>query len=181
MGAAPRRHTDRPPFVELQAERIPDLIPAATDFAPGQHQFGPRYVRRNTLMMFNLNLYARMLVEDFQRNGGRIEIREFHSPNEFGQLPQRTLVNATGYGARALLGDESITPVRGQLARVIPQPEISYGIYYRNVAFVPRRDGLVFQATGEDDYYGYGDETTVPDGAEAELAVNTIAGLFPAA
>ncbi len=180
LTGAPHRHSDRPPFAELQAERIPDLIPAAEDFAPGRHQFGTRYVRRNTLMMFNLSLYARMLLEDFQRNGGRIEIREFHSPAEFGQLPQRTLVNATGYGARALLGDESLTPVRGQLARLIPQPEIGYGIYYRNVSFVPRRDGLVFQATGDDDYYGYGDETTRPDRAEAELAVNTIAGLFSA-
>ncbi len=180
LSAAPHRHTDRPPFAELQAERIPDLIPVAEDFAPGRHQFGTRYVRRTPLMMFNLNLYTRMLVEDFQRNGGRIEIREFHSPDEFGRLPQRTLVNATGFGARALLGDDSITPVRGQLARVIPQPEIGYGIYYRNVSFVPRRDGLVFQATGNDDYHGYGDETTVPDRAEAELAVNTIAALFGA-
>ncbi|MBV8741005.1 MAG: FAD-binding oxidoreductase [Sinobacteraceae bacterium] len=180
LTAGPHRHSDRPPFAELQEERIPDLIPAPQDFAPGRHQFGARYVRRNTLMMFNLSSYARMLVEDFQRNGGRIEVREFHSPNEFGQLAQRTLINASGYGARALLGDESVIPVRGQLARVIPQPEIGYGIYYRNVAFVPRRDGLVFQATGEDDYYVYGDETTVPDRAEAELAVNTITSLFSA-
>ena len=80
-----------------------------------------------------------------------------------------------------MLGDESVTPVRGQLARVIPQPEIGYGIYYRYVSFVPRRDGLVFQATGEDDYYGYGDGSSVPSRAEAELAVNTITSLFSAA
>jgi D-amino-acid oxidase len=32
--------------------------------------------------------------------------------------------------------------------------------------------------TGDDDYYGYDDDSTEPDRAEAELAVNTIAGLF---
>jgi hypothetical protein len=35
----------------------------------------------------------------------------------------------------------------------------------------------VFQYTGESDYYGFGDDTTVPDRAEAERAVNTITGL----
>jgi len=68
--------------------------------------------------------------------------------------------------------------VRGQLARVIAQPEISYGLFYNNVSFVPRRDGFVFQAVGEDDYYGYNDDSVVPDRAEADRAVNTIAGLF---
>jgi hypothetical protein len=64
------------------------------------------------------------------------------------------------------------------LARLIPQPEISYGLFYKDVSFVPRRDGLVFQAVGESDYYGYDDPTALPDRAEAERAVNTIAGLF---
>jgi D-amino-acid oxidase len=36
----------------------------------------------------------------------------------------------------------------------------------------------VFQVIGENDYYGFGDDTTVPDRAEAELAVSTIAALY---
>jgi hypothetical protein len=31
---------------------------------------------------------------------------------------------------------------------------------------------------GDDDYYGFNDETAVPDLTEAELAVRTIAALF---
>jgi hypothetical protein len=61
---------------------------------------------------------------------------------------------------------------------MIPQSDIRYGLFYKGVSFVPRRDGLVFQAVGESDYYGFNDDTTVPDRAEAELAVNTIAGLY---
>ena len=64
---------------------------------------------------------------------------------------------------------------------MIPQPEVNYGLYYKGVSFVPRRDGLVFQVVGADDYYGFDDDTTVPSRAEAELAVNTIAGLYPPA
>lgn len=168
----------RPRFAELQRDLIPDLSPERVSFAPGAHPFGARYVRRNTLMMFNISAYARMLLTDFRTNGGRIEIAEFRTPADFAGLREKTLINATGYGARALFADESITPVRGQLARMMPEPRVDYGLYYRNVSFVPRRDGWVFQQVGDDDYYGYGDAGTTPDRAEAESAVRTIAALY---
>ncbi|HEY2676630.1 MAG TPA: FAD-dependent oxidoreductase [Steroidobacteraceae bacterium] len=182
--SAPRRGEpegdadNRPPFAELQREVIGDLVPRSTDLPPGSHSLGQRYLRRNTLMMFNLASYSRLLVGDFHANGGKIEIAEFHSPDDFVKLREKVLINATGYGARALFGDLSVTPVRGQLARVIPQAEVRYGLFYNNVSFVPRRDGFVFQAVGDNDYYGYNDDTSVPDRAEAERAVNTIADLF---
>ena len=169
---------DRPPFARLQGELLGDLSPNSETLGPGSHSLGARYLRRNTMMMFNLSAYARMLTADFLSNGGQIEIKEFHSPADFAQLRQKTLINATGYGSRALFNDQSITPVRGQLARMIPQPEINYGLFYKGAAFVPRRDGLVFQVVGDDDYYGFGDDTTTPNRAEAQLAVNTIAELF---
>ena len=177
-GSPPPPDNGKRRFAELQRELTPELIPNAADFGPGQHTFGTRYLRRNTQMMFNLTEYTRLLLADFHANGGKIEVREFHSPADFAALPERTLINATGYGARGLFGDQSITPVRGQLARVIPDPSVNYGLYYKHVAFVPRRDGLVFQVVGEDDYYGFDNDSTTPDRAEAELAVNTIAGLF---
>jgi glycine/D-amino acid oxidase-like deaminating enzyme len=168
----------RPPFAELQRELIGDLVPHADVFAPGSHPFGARYLRRNSLMMFNISAYARLLLAEFRANGGRIEIAEFRTPGELAGLREKVLINATGFGARALFGDESIIPVRGQLARTIPQPEVDYGLFYRGVSFVPRRDGFVFQVVGDDDYYGFDDATTTPDRAEAEHAVNTIASLF---
>lgn len=171
----------RPRFAALQRELLPDLLTQGVDFAPGSHSLGQRYLRRNSLMMFNLTSYTRLLVGDFVANGGKIEIAEFHTPADFARLREKTLINATGYGARALFGDQSLTPVRGQLARGIPQPEVNYGIFYKDVSFVPRRDGLVFQVVGEDDYFGFNDDTAMPDRSEADHAVNTIAGLFGAA
>ena len=168
----------RPEFAGLQRELIPDLSTQGEDFAPGSHSLGAHYLRKNSLMMFNLSEYTRLLMGDFRANGGRIEVAEFRTPDEFARIREKTLINATGYGARALFGDRSVTPVRGQLARVIPQPEIHYGLFYNGISFVPRRDGLVFQAVGDDDYYGFDDESTVADRAEAERAVTTIAGLF---
>jgi hypothetical protein len=185
VGAPPRRggapEDSRPKFAELQIELLGDLIPRSEQFGPGTHPFRDRYLKSSSIMMFNIAPYARLLMSDFLANGGKIEIAEFHSPADLAKLRERVLVNATGFGARALFGDKSITPVRGQLARMIPQPEINYGLFYRGVSFLPRRDGLVFQVVGDDDYYGFNDDTTIPDRAEAELAVNTIADLYKTA
>jgi glycine/D-amino acid oxidase-like deaminating enzyme len=117
-------------------------------------------------------------MSDYLEASGRIETREFHSPADFASLPERTLINATGYGARALMGDDSVIPVRGQLTRLIPQPEIQYGITYERVLMVPRRDGLVVQAFGPNEDAGFNDASTVPNRAEAEEAVSTIREVF---
>jgi hypothetical protein len=165
-------------FAGLQEALVADLRPHSVDLRPDENPFPGRQVRRTTNMMFNLTSYAHLLMSDFLEAGGHIETREFHSPADFAALPQKVLINCTGYGARALFGDETVVPVRGQLARLIPQPEVNYGLFYRGVSLVPRRDGLVVQSVGGDEGAGYGDDTTVPDRAEAELAVATIASAF---
>jgi glycine/D-amino acid oxidase-like deaminating enzyme len=170
----------RPDFAELQSELTPDLLPRGTIYSPGQHPFGNRSVRRTSSLMFNITEYSRYLLSQFQSNGGRIVVREFHSPNEFGALPEKTLINCTGYGARALLGDNSVIPVRGQLARMMPQPRVHYALLYRATLFLARRDEFVFQHfTGE--AQGFNDESSDPDHSEAETAVRTIGQLFAAA
>jgi glycine/D-amino acid oxidase-like deaminating enzyme len=127
--------------------------------------------------VFNLGAYARLLMDDFMRDGGEIEQRDFTNPRQFAALKERTIVNATGYGARALLGDESIVPVRGQTARLIPQPEVDYGINYRghNLSVVPRRDGILVQAQADGDF---GNPDAIPDRAASEAAVGRLAALF---
>jgi glycine/D-amino acid oxidase-like deaminating enzyme len=176
--AARRAPDSRPAFAELERELVPDLRTRPTAFAAGTHSLGAHDLERASLMMFNIAGYARMLMADFLAAGGRIRIAEFNEVADLAAIPQATLINATGYGARALFADPSIVPVRGQVARMIPQPDIGYGLFYRDVAFIPRRDGLVFQVVGDSDYYGYGDDSTTPDRAEAEHAVTTIAALY---
>jgi len=94
-------------------------------------------------------------------------------------LPQKVLINATGYGARALWRDESIVPVRGQIAWLIPQPEVTYGVMYKNVNILARRDGIVVQDTGRlGEMEGYNDANEEPDRASAEAAVGVVAELY---
>jgi glycine/D-amino acid oxidase-like deaminating enzyme len=165
-----------PHYAELSG-LLRDLRPRSQLLQPHEHPFPVPQVRRYTQMVFNLPSYTKLLMDDFEREGGSIEQRHFDSPRQFAALPERTIINATGYGARALLGDESIVPVRGQTARLIPQPEVDYGLNWRghNLSVVPRRDGLLVQAQAEGDY---GNADDRPDRAASEAAVQRLASLF---
>jgi len=158
--------------------RLHDLFPRDETLEPGSTPFGDRPVRREANLMFNLASYASTLIGQFRAAGGRTERREFHSPGELAQLPEKVVINCTGLGARALFGDETLVPVRGQIAWLIPQPEFDYGLYYRGVNVVPRSDGICVQALSGGDMRGYGEDSLIPDRAEAEEAVATLAELY---
>ena len=117
-------------------------------------------------------------MNDFLVEGGKLEHAEFHSPSELGQLSQKVMINATGYGARALWSDESIVPVRGQIAWLIPQPEVNYGVQFKNVNILARRDGIVVQDMGIGEMEGYNNADEPPDRAAAESAVRVVAELY---
>ncbi len=173
------RHVEQgePPYPDLERRLLGDMRWPIQTLEPGQHPFPVAYARRYTQMTFNITAYSRLLLDDFLRLGGEIETRDFENPRQFADLRERTLVNCTGYGARALLGDETIVPVRGQTARLIPQAEVSYGLVYRNhnLNVVPRRDGILVQAQADGDF---GNADTTVDRAASEAAVARLAALF---
>ncbi|MDH0866129.1 FAD-dependent oxidoreductase [Mitsuaria sp. GD03876] len=158
-------------------DRIPDLHPRSRALAPSEHPFPVPHARRFTQMTFNIRPYQRLLLEDFFREGGEIVTRDFAHARELAALPERTIVNCTGYGARALFGDDSLIPVRGQIARLVPQPEVDYMVAWRghNLMVVPRRDGLLVQAQGEHDF---NNPDRGIDRAMSEAAVARLATLF---
>jgi glycine/D-amino acid oxidase-like deaminating enzyme len=165
-----------PDYAELDG-RIRDLHPHSQELPDGSTPFRAAHVRRFTTMIFNLASYQRLLMEDFLREGGELVQREFTHRRQLAGLKEHTIVNATGYGARALFGDTSIVPVRGQTARLVPQPEVRYMVIYRNhnVVAVPRRDGILVQAQGEHDY---DNADTAADRAASEAAVQRLAQAF---
>jgi glycine/D-amino acid oxidase-like deaminating enzyme len=174
--SGPPEYPGEPDYAHLD-DLLSDMRPRSQALTLAQHPFPVAHARRYTQMVFNLPAYSRLLMDDFYRQGGEIEQRDFQSPRQFAALPERTLVNATGYGARALFNDESLIAVRGQTAHLIPQPEVNYGINYRghNLSVVTRRDGIVVQAQAEGDY---GNEDITPDRGASEAAVRRLAALF---
>jgi len=170
----------RPRFAKLARELIPEINFPAAEIDPSATPFVAPYVRRRPRLTFSIGILSRVLLAEFRSAGGRLVIDEFHSPADFGRLPHRTLVNATGYGARALLGDESLVPVKGQLARLMPAPGAFYGLNYRRVSLTTRHDISVLQAQGVDGntYEGFNDASTDADMAVTEFAVKTLASAY---
>ena len=158
--------------------RVRDLTPRSQELPPGTHPFPTRHALRNSSLTFNIASYSRQLVNDFLVEGGKIENVAFHTPSELSRLPQKVIINATGYGARALWKDESIVPVRGQIAWLIPQPEVNYSVLYKNINILSRRDGIVVQDAGIGDMEGYNDTNEEPDRKQAEAAVAVVAELY---
>ncbi|MEH6348570.1 FAD-dependent oxidoreductase [Pseudomonas sp. 3JA] len=150
--------------------------PIQVDLAPDEHPFSYPYVRRWQNLLFNINSYARLLLSDFLAAGGKIHIRHFESAEELLSLPEKTIINATGYGAKALFNDPDIVAIRGQTARLVQQPEIKYAIRAQDFLFIPRRDGLVVQYI--DRAGSYDNEDDSPDFQEASDAVEQLAAVM---
>ena len=172
---ANRRREDPLGFAHYQ-DRIADITPQAEDLV--RHPFPTKYARRTSTLTFNIASYSKQLLNDFLVEGGKLEPREFHTPSDLQTLPQKVIINCTGYGARALWKDDSLVPVRGQIAWLIPQPEVNYAVGYKGVNILSRRDGIVVQDGGIGEMEGYNDANETPDRPAAEAAVATAAELF---
>jgi hypothetical protein len=160
------------------SRRIPDLMPQWQAIAPESTPFEVSSVSQSQIMIFNITDYGQTLMNQFNQAGGQFQYREFRSPAEIAALRQKVVINCTGYGARALWQDDTLVPVRGQIAHLVPQPDVRYGVVYQHVLSVPRRDGIVVQSFegGEGQGYGIADETVDRD--ESVRAVMTLAELF---
>ena len=89
------------------------------------------------------------LTEEVLKAGGTIRMRRFESLADAATLPERLVFNCTGIGARALVGDEDLTPVRGQLAVLEPQHEVRYAFAGTPGYMFPRGDGILLGGTFE--------------------------------
>lgn len=71
-------------------------------------------------------------------------VREFPTAAALLTLPEKLIFNCTGLGARALFHDDEMTPIKGQLVFLLPQPEIDYMTIGPNGIYMfPRHDGIL--------------------------------------
>jgi glycine/D-amino acid oxidase-like deaminating enzyme len=165
------------------SDRIDDVFPGRRDLElrNGEKPYKVRTARRGTGMTFNIAEYSRQLVEEFKIGGGTIEPREFASPSDVATVPQRLIVNCTGYGARKLWSDESLIPVRGQIGWLPPQEGVNYGMALDDLIITGRRDGIAVQPTPKGDDTGWNDDNEVPDRKAAEAGVLQLARFYESA
>nr|WP_294811435.1 FAD-dependent oxidoreductase [uncultured Sphingomonas sp.] len=131
----------------------------AAILGPGEHPFPVARVLRFTTMYAETGHLLRQLIRDVQIAGGKFVIREFATPADVAALPEMLVFNCTGLGAGKLFGDTQIEPVRGQLAVLLPQPEVNYAFAGRMGYMFPRGDGIICGGTFE---HGQWDATPDP-------------------
>ena len=132
--------------------------PDARPLGRAEHPFPVERIIRYNTMYVETGRFLRELTQDVQVAGGRIEVRRFATPAQIAALPERLVFNCTGLGARALFGDTALQPVRGQLAILLPQPEIRYAFTGEAGYMFPRADGILLGGTFERDRW-----ETVPE------------------
>jgi glycine/D-amino acid oxidase-like deaminating enzyme len=164
----------RPPGQESPYSEVDGLYPDAKQLTAAENPFPIPFVYRRMSMLIEPAIYLNALLRDFELAGGRVDAREFASPREVAALPEKLVFNCTGLGARALFGDAELTPIRGQLTFLLPQPEIEYmtvgpgGIY-----MFPRQDGILLGGTHERDSWNI-----EPDAATVERVLRENAAVL---
>jgi D-amino-acid oxidase len=128
---------------------INDLLPEIKNLPAGSHPFGTKYVRQFDGMIVEPPIYLPAMLTDVRIAGGKIVVREMKSLDEVRGLREKLVFNCTGLGAKSLFGDEEMTPIRGQLTFLVPQPEVTYATSYENTYMFSRRDGVLLGGTHE--------------------------------
>ena len=129
---------------------INDLFPDSRDVPADAHPFGPSVqVRRFTTMLVEPPVYLNAVLRDFLLAGGRLVVRELADLRAVVALPHPVVINCTGLGAKALFADAELTPIKGQLTILLPQPEVDYITLTDDLYMFPRRDGILLGGTHE--------------------------------
>ena len=127
-----------------------DLYPQLEIHRDPENYFGFPFVKQYWSMLIEPSIYLSALLRDFYIAGGRVVVKEFRNRQEIAPLGEPVIFNCTGLGSRALFNDQELTPVRGQLEILLPQPEVDY-CYLSEGYMFPRRDGIVLGGTWDHD------------------------------
>jgi D-amino-acid oxidase len=164
-----------------QAPLLPDdLQPGATLLGPGEHPFPTRYATRRPSLRIEPSIYLDRLVSDVRAAGATVVVRHFRDRRDLAALDEAIVVNCAGLGARDLVEDLELTPLKGQLTLLMPQDEVDYSTFGSAVpsagGFVhmsPRADGIALGGTSVE-----GDWSLEPDEEARRRIVEAHIDLF---
>jgi glycine/D-amino acid oxidase-like deaminating enzyme len=129
---------------------VAPLYPEPKQLSPSEHPFDVPFAHRRYSMLIEPAIYLNALIRDYLLAGGRIVIREFQAREELMGLRETLIYNCTGLGAGKLFGDAELTPIRGQLSFLLPQPEVEYmTVGPDDIYMFPRHDGVLLGGSHE--------------------------------
>ncbi|MGW4907061.1 FAD-dependent oxidoreductase [Streptomyces sp. NPDC004270] len=133
------------------------------------------------LPLIDMPVHLAWLRERLGKAGGTVEVREVHG---LGEVPAAAVVNCTGLGARSLVPDPAVRPVRGQLV-LVENPGITtwYGAAEEpaggpeggsegsvSTYFFPQPGGLLLGGTAQEDAWSLEPDPDVAAGIVARCA-----------
>jgi D-amino-acid oxidase len=151
-GCGVRRHThweaaSTPQVLPDYLQTMPDLEMHEFPDVPGGYAYG----RSFTTFLIDMPLYIAWLHEQIRRAGGEFVYlpNRLRDLDDLARLPHERLFNCTGLGARELCNDPTVYPIRGQLAIVAPQPQLTWSISADGFYVYPRSRDTVIGGTSE--------------------------------
>ena len=144
----------------IDSDWMDPYYPNSRLLRPDEHPFPVAKVITFETMYVEAPRFMAWLTEEILKAGGTIAIRRFETLADIGSLEEKLVFNCTGIGAKALLADDALTPVRGQLAVLQPQHEVRYAFSGPMGYMFPRGDGILLGGTFE---RGEMDATPQPD------------------
>ena len=171
---SPEAYQASPP--ESPNFEVEALYPEKRQLARNEHPFDVPFVRRQQTMLIEPAIYLGQLLRDFHSSGGRIVVQEFAAARDLMALRENLIFNCTGFGARTLFNDAELTPIKGQLVFLLPQPEVDYCAVGPSGNYMfPRHDGILLGGSHE-----RGVETTDNDTATTDRILRENAVVFGA-
>ncbi|QNI36170.1 FAD-dependent oxidoreductase [Edaphobacter sp. 4G125] len=143
---ADRRTEGRPRIVS----GLDSLLPERRLLRQEENPFRIGYASQYDGMIMEPPMLLNALITDFRIAGGKVLGRELKSPAEVQTLPEKLVFNCTGLGAKALFDDQELTPIRGQLTFLLPQPEVTYAAMFEDAYMFSRHDGILLGGTHEE-------------------------------
>jgi D-amino-acid oxidase len=126
------------------------MTPELRDLSPFEHPFPDyKFVRQFDTMIVEPPIYLGAMLHEIRIAGARVKVMEIRDRGEIQKLPEKLVFNCTGLGAKTLFADDELTPLKGQLTILLPQPEVQYTISRGDLYMFPRTDGILLGGTHE--------------------------------
>jgi glycine/D-amino acid oxidase-like deaminating enzyme len=161
------------PNLETVLSVAPGLLPPRVDLDRLPFDGPPRPGFKYMTLLVEPPIFLSKLDASLHARGVQFKSMTFKDLPRVLALSENIIVNCTGFGSKALFGDNGLVPIKGQLARLHPQLNLQY-LFGRGDGYLfPRKDAVIVGGTFE-----MGTNNTTPSKAKCKQLVEIMKSNF---